>query len=199
MVYYAFDSELPVNTVLLLLMLTILGFFGTVLWMYWLRTWRAVFPMLLAFVLFPFALLSNAAIWTKVDLDSVRDKVMAQLGSAPNFIVRRADYHLTGFDPSGSWEIELVQPLPAPVLGWGPGLTEPDIDFSLLDVSEAWYSYTDIADRVAGVPGIANMRDFRVYAADIHYTSLCRAPGHCDVELTFSPDAKVLFLHVSNF
>ena len=50
--------------------------------------------------LLPFALFSNAGIWHKFHLDAVRDKVLAQLGSGPNFIVRSADYHLTGLDPS---------------------------------------------------------------------------------------------------
>ncbi len=198
-VYIAFIDELPVTAELLLLLFTILGFIGAVLWMYSLKTWHVVFPMMLAFALFPFALLSYGGIAKKFELDAVRNKVLAQLGSDSNFIVRRDDYDLPGIDPSANWEIELQQTLPAPVLGWGPELIEPAIDFSLVEVSEAWYSHADIAHRLAGVPGITDSSGFRIYSADTHYSSVCSAPGHCDVELTFSPDSKVLLLHVNNF
>ena len=198
-VYIAFIDKLPVTAELLLLLLTMLGFFSAVLWMFWLKTWLVVFPMLLAFALLPCALFSNAGIWHKFHLDAVRDKVLAQLGSDSNFTVRRADYHVTGFDPSASWEIELQQPLPAPVLGWGPKLIEPDIDFLLRDATDEWYGPAAIAKRLARVPSITDASGFRVYAADTHYTPLCNAPGHCAVELTFSPDSKLLLLDVGNF
>lgn len=197
--YIAFIDQLPVELEMLLMLLTILGFIGAFLWMYSLNTWRAVFLMLLVFALFPFALLSYGGIAKKFELDAVRDKVLEQLGSDSNFIVRCSDYDLPGIDPSADWEIELQRTLPAPVLGWGPQLIEPAIDFSLLEVSEAWYSHADIAQRLAGVPGITNSSGFRIYSADTHYSSVCIAPGHCDVELTFSPDSKVLLLHVNNF
>ena len=198
-VYIACIDQLHVTVELLLMVLTILGFVGAVLWMYCLKTWHVVFPMLLVFVLLPFAVISNAGIWTKLDLDAVRDKVLAQLGSGPNFIVRSADYHLTGLDPSAYWEIELLKPLPAPVLGWGPALLEPDIDFFVANADDAWYSPAAIADRLAGVAGITVTSGFRIYGADTHYTSLCKPSGHCAVELTFSPDSKVLLLRVNNF
>ena len=197
--FIVFDGDLPVVLELLLMLLTMLGFIGAFLWMYSLDTWRAIFPMLLVFALFPFALLSYGGIAIKFELDDVRDKVLEQMGSDSNFIVRRADYDLPGIDPSANWEIELHQTLPAPVLGWGPELIEPAIDFSLLEVSEAWYSHAEIAQRLAEVPGITDSSGFRIYSADTHYSSVCSAPVHCDVELTFSPDSKVLLLRVSNF
>ena len=159
-IYIACIDQLPVTVELLLMVLTILGFVGAVLWMYCLKTWHVVFPMLLVFVLLPFAVISNAGIWSKFDLDAVRDKVLAQLGSGPNFLVRHAHYEVIGIDPAASWEIELLQPpLPAPVLG----LTEPDIDFFVGNADEDWYSPTAIAQRLAGKAGIADTASFRLY------------------------------------
>lgn len=171
-IYYAFDGEIPIAIVLLLLVLTIFGFISAVLWMYQLNTWRVVFPMLLTFALMPFALFSCAGIANKFELDAVRNKVLEQLGSDSNFTVRSAEYHLTGFDPSASWEIEVPKTLPAPVLGWGPGLIEPDIDFSLLELDEGSYSHTDLGERLAKVPGIADTSSFESMRR-IPITPLC--------------------------
>jgi len=198
-IYVACIDQLPVAIELFLLVLVVLGFIGAVLWMCWLKTWHVVFPMLLGFALFPFALISYAGIMSKFNLDAVRDKVLAQLGSDSNFIVRRADYEVIGFDRSASWEIELLQPLPAPVLGREPGLIEADIDFFLRNSDEDYSSPAAIAKRLARVADITDTSGFRIYGADTHSTFLCNAPGHCAVELIFSPDSKVLLLSVDNF
>ena len=193
-VYFAIDGA-PVGVVLFLLMLTMLGFIGAVLWLLCVDTWHMISPLALALMLFPLALFSVAGIGAKFELDAIRDKVLMQLGAKTEFRVRRSSYSLPGFDPSGFWEIELLKPLPAPRLH----LVPPDINFSVRDATDAWYGPAAIAKRLVSAPSITDTHRFRVYAADTHYSDLCDAPGHCSIELTFSPDSKVLLLDVGNF
>jgi hypothetical protein len=182
--YVLCQGDMPVALELLLMLTVILGFLSAIIWLLYLKTWHAIFPMLFIFALSLPTLFSYAGIAHKWDLDAVRDQVLRQLG-ATDFVVMQSDYSLVGFDPAGSWQIALSTPVASPTLG----LAEPNIDFYLCDPQSL---------RLKNADGTFAPEQ-QQYCADTHFSRLCEAPGHCSIALAHSPKSSVIHLDVSNF
>jgi hypothetical protein len=182
--YLLLEGDMPVAVEMLLLVTVILGFLSTIVWLFWLKTWHAIFPMLFILALFLPAVLSFGGIAHKFDLDAVRDQVLQQLG-ATDFVVQKSSYVLPAFDPAGTWQIALSQAVASPKLG----LADPNINFSLCD------------------PGILKIKNAdgnfaqaqQEFCADTHFSPLCALPGHCSITLTHSTKSNIIHISVSEF
>jgi hypothetical protein len=182
--YLLLEGDMPVAVEMLLLLTVILGFLSAIVWLFWLKTWHALFPMLFILALFLPAVISFGGIAHKYDLDAVRDQVLQQLGAA-DFVVLQSSYVLPAFDPAGSWQIALSQPVIAPKLG----LAAPNINFFLCDQPSLKITNADAT--LAQEP--------QEYCADTHFSPLCALPGHCSIRLTHSAKSNLIDLSVSEF
>jgi hypothetical protein len=188
--YVLLAGDMPVAVEMLLLVMVILGFLSAIIWLFYLKTWHAILPMLIIWALFLPAVMSYGGIAHKFDLDAVRDQVLRQLG-VTDFVVQKSNYVLPAFDPGGSWQIALSRAVaaPTPTPTPTPSLAEPNIDFFLCDPQNL---------------GIKNANgtiahELLQYCADTHFSPLCQQPGHCSVKLMHSPKSKIIYLSVSEF